>query len=87
MESKQPHKRTIQGKVINKIDACSAVILVERKVLHAKYRKIVKRFKKYTIDDKKNACQVGDFVSAVECKPVSKTKTFALKDILVKGVS
>ncbi|WP_120951649.1 30S ribosomal protein S17 [Helicobacter sp. L8] len=87
MESKQPHKRTIQGRVINKIGACSAVILVERKVLHAKYRKIVKRFKKYTIDDKKNACQVGDFVSAVECKPVSKTKTFALKDILVKGVS
>ncbi|MFC3847024.1 30S ribosomal protein S17 [Helicobacter baculiformis] len=87
METKQPHKRTIQGKVVNKIDAYSAVILVERKVLHTKYRKIVKRFKKYTIDDRQNASQVGDFISAVECKPVSKTKTFALKEILVKGVS
>ncbi|CAM2743665.1 30S ribosomal protein S17 [Helicobacter felis] len=87
METKQPHKRTIQGKVVNKIDACSAVILVERKVLHKKYRKIVKRFKKYTIDDRQNTSQVGDFVSAIECKPISKTKTFALKEILVKGVS
>ncbi|CRF51462.1 SSU ribosomal protein S17p (S11e) [Helicobacter heilmannii] len=86
MEVKQAHKRTIQGKVVRRIDARSVVILVERKVVHQKYHKIVKRFKKYTIDDRKNTAQVGDFVSAIECKPVSKTKTFALKEIVIKGV-
>ncbi|BDQ26972.1 SSU ribosomal protein S17p (S11e) [Helicobacter heilmannii] len=86
MEVKQAHKRTIQGKVVRRIDARSVVILVERKVVHQKYHKIVKRFKKYTIDDSQNKAEVGDFVSAIECKPVSKTKTFALKEIVLKGV-
>ncbi|GLH58010.1 30S ribosomal protein S17 [Helicobacter ailurogastricus] len=86
MEQKQAHKRTIQGKVVRRIDTCSVVILVERKVVHQKYHKIVKRFKKYTIDDRQNKAEVGDFVSAIECKPVSKTKTFALKEIIIKGV-
>lgn len=46
MSEKQAHKRVIQGRVISKAGDKSIVILVERKVVHAKYRKIVKRFKK-----------------------------------------
>ncbi|BCD45030.1 30S ribosomal protein S17 [Helicobacter suis] len=85
MESKQAHKRVIQGRVLRRIDARTVVILVERKVVHQKYHKIVKRFKKYTIDDVQNSAEVGDVVSAMECKPISKTKTFALKEIVSKG--
>ncbi|GAA8556277.1 30S ribosomal protein S17 [Helicobacter pylori] len=86
MNTKEPHKRLVQGKVISKFAEKSAVILVERKVVHEKYRKIVKKFKKYTIHDENNQVKVGDFVSAIECRPLSKTKPFTLKEILVVGV-
>ncbi|GAA8736131.1 30S ribosomal protein S17 [Helicobacter pylori] len=86
MNTKKPHKRLVQGKVISKFAEKSAVILVERKVVHEKYRKIVKKFKKYTIHDENNQVKVGDFVSAIECRPLSKTKPFTLKEILVVGV-
>ncbi|MFT2646332.1 30S ribosomal protein S17, partial [Helicobacter pylori] len=71
MNTKKPHKRLVQGKVISKFAEKSAVILVERKVVHEKYRKIVKKFKKYTIHDENNQVKVGDFVSAIECRPLS----------------
>ena len=43
MSEKQAHKRVIQGRVVSKAGDKSVVVLVERKVLHPKYRKIVKR--------------------------------------------
>ncbi|WP_394997811.1 30S ribosomal protein S17 [uncultured Helicobacter sp.] len=86
MSEKQAHKRVIQGRVVSKAGDKSVVVLVERKVLHPKYRKIVKRFKKYTIHDEQNAVKIGDVVSAIECRPISKSKAFRLKDIVVKGV-
>lgn len=87
MSEKQAHKRVIQGKVVSIAGNKSAVILVERKVVHSKYRKIVKRFKKYIIHDEECKSKIGDIVSAVECRPISKHKSFILKDIVLVGVS
>lgn len=84
--TKNAHKRVIQGKVISKAGDKSIVILVERKVVHAKYRKIVKRFKKYTIHDEEHKAKIGDVISAIECRPISKTKAFRFKDIITAGV-
>lgn len=86
MSENQAHKRVIQGKVISKAGHKSVVILVERRVVHAKYRKIVKRFKKYTIHDEEQNAKIGDVVSAIECRPISKTKAFKLREIVVSGV-
>ncbi len=86
MNQVQTHKRMIQGKVVSKAGDKSVVILVERKVVHPKYRKIVKRFKKYIIHDEQNKVKVGDVVSAIECKPISKRKSFNLKEIVSVGV-
>ena len=44
MSSVQPHKRIISGKVVTKAGDKSATILVERRVIHPKYRKIVKEW-------------------------------------------
>lgn len=87
MSEKQAHKRVIQGKVVSIAGNKSVVILVERKVVHPKYHKIVKRFKKYIIHDEKCSSKIGDVVSAIECKPISKHKSFTLKDIVLVGVS
>ena len=75
-------KRQIQGTVIKKAGDKTATVLVERKVLHPRYHKTVKKFKKYLIHDEKNDINVGDTVSAVECRPLSKTKSFRLLKIL-----
>jgi small subunit ribosomal protein S17 len=80
------HKREIQGVVIKQSGNKTASILVERRVLHPKYHKTVKRFKKYLIHDEKNETSKGDTVIAIECRPLSKTKSFRLKTIVAKGV-
>jgi small subunit ribosomal protein S17 len=80
------HKREIQGKVVKIAGDKSATILVERKVLHPRYHKTVKRFKKYIIHDEKSELKEGDTVLAVECRPLSKRKSFRLKKILATGV-
>jgi len=80
------YKREIQGVVIKKSGDKTASILVERKVLHPKYHKTVKRFKKYLIHDEKNELKEGDVVIAIECRPLSKRKSFRLKRIVSTGV-
>ena len=79
-------KRIIQGKVIKKAGNKTATVLVERKVVHPRYHKIVKRFKKYLVHDEKNETNVGDIITAIECRPLSKRKTFRLKEIVQAGV-
>lgn len=79
-------KREIQGIVVQKTGNKTATILVERRVVHPKYRKIVKRFKKYLVHDETNKAKIGDTILAVECRPLSKRKSFRLKDVLIVGV-
>jgi len=79
------HKREIQGTVVQIAGDKSATILVERKVLHPRYHKIIKRTKKYTIHDENNILTVDDSVVAIECRPYSKRKHFRLKTVISKG--
>ncbi|WP_281951930.1 30S ribosomal protein S17 [Nitrosophilus kaiyonis] len=80
------YKREIQGIVVKKSGDKTVSLLVERKVLHPRYHKIVKRFKKYLVHDEKNQVNVGDEIVAVECRPISKRKSFRLKRIVSTGV-
>jgi len=79
------HKREITGVVVTIAGDKSATVLVERKVLHPRYHKIVKRFKKYLIHDETNQLKVGDSVTAIECRPLSKRKKFRLGTVLKTG--
>ena len=80
------HKREIQGVVVKKSGDKTVSVLVTRSVLHPRYHKIVKRFKKYLVHDERNEVNEGDTVIAVECRPLSKTKSFRLKTIVATGV-
>lgn len=79
------HKREIQGTVVKIAGEKTASLLVERRVLHPRYHKTVRRFKKYLIHDEKGELKVGDTAVAIECRPLSKTKSFRLKTILTTG--
>ena len=48
---------------------------------HPLYKKTIRRHKKYMAHDESNECNVGDTVTVVECRPISKTKTWMLKSI------
>ncbi|ANE33504.1 30S ribosomal protein S17 [Campylobacter hyointestinalis subsp. lawsonii] len=79
-------KREIQGVVVAKAGDKTATILVERRVMHPRYHKFVKRFKKYLVHDEKNELKTGDTISAVECRPLSARKSFRLQAVLKTGV-
>ncbi len=78
-------KRQITGTVIKKAGDKTATVMVERRVLHPRYHKTVKRFKKYLVHDEKNETAMGDTVTAIECRPLSKSKNFRLLEILKRG--
>lgn len=75
-------KRKIRvGKVVsNKMDK-TATILIERRVRHPVYRRIVRRSKKVLAQDENNDCQIGDEVRIVETRPLSKRKRWRVTEI------
>lgn len=77
--------RTVQGRVVsNKMDK-SIVVAVERMVKHPIYGKFIKRTTKLHAHDETNQCNEGDVVTIRECRPLSKTKTWTLVDVVTKA--
>tara|TARA_B100001142_G_C14278843_1_gene634039 strand:- start:659 stop:916 length:258 start_codon:yes stop_codon:yes gene_type:complete len=62
----------------------SIVVSVERRVKHPVYGKFVKTTSKFVAHDEKNTCDVGDLVSIMETRPISKKKCWRLVKILEK---
>ncbi len=71
-------KRILSGKVISSNSNKTIVVEVERRVKHKLYKKIIKRSKKYHVHDENNIHNVGDNVSIIESKPISKNKTWTI---------
>ena len=77
--------RTIRGEVVSVGADKTATLRVDRRVKHPIYGKYIKKSSKFHIHDENNECGLGDQVSAIECRPISKTKSFKLKSIDVKS--
>jgi small subunit ribosomal protein S17 len=60
-------------------------VVFEYLARHAKYNKYVKRQTVLHVHDEKNESRVGDQVEVMSCRPISKTKTYRLVRIVVKG--
>ena len=73
--------RVINGTVISKAGDKSIVLRVDRHRRHPLYGKIIRRSSKIHVHDEKNEATVGDMVSAIECRPISKLKSFRLRSI------
>jgi small subunit ribosomal protein S17 len=77
--------RTVQGRVVsNKMDK-SITVVVERFVKHPIYGKFIKRSTKLHAHDENNVCNEGDTVTIRECRPLSKTQTWMLVDVVTKA--
>lgn len=84
MESNRPNKKTLVGVVLSaKMDKTVTVLLETRK-RHPLYKKFVKELSKIKAHDEKNQAAEGDLVKVLECRPISKEKTWRLTGILEK---
>jgi small subunit ribosomal protein S17 len=81
-EGRTSRKKRLVGSVVsNKMDK-TVVVRVERTVRHPRYGKVLSQAKKYKAHDAENACRVGDLVSIVESRPLSREKRWAVEEIL-----
>lgn len=71
-------ERQFEGRVVSRKNNKTAVVLVERTVLHPRYKKRFKVSKKFQVHDEKNESQVGHWVAFRECRPISKEKRWRL---------
>ena len=78
-------KRTIVGKVVSDKMDKTVVVSVVRQVRHKLYKKYIKVSKKFKAHDANNECRMGDVVRIVECRPLSKSKTWMLEEIVERG--
>ena len=67
-------KKILNGKVIKDQNDKTIVVLVKRKYIHPFFKKVITSSKKYHAHDEKNKYKIGDNVSIVESKPLSKLK-------------
>ena len=71
-------KKIIQGVVVKSLNDKTITVNVERRFMDKKYKKYVKKHKKYIVHDETNKSVAGDIVKIVECRPRSRTKRFEL---------
>ena len=78
--------RTLVGRVVSDKRAKTVTVLVERRVTHDLYGKIVGRRKKYHAHDEKGEYHLGDVVEIAEGRPISKTKSWVVTRLVQKAV-
>ena len=69
-------KRILTGKVTSSKADKTITVVVERKIMHPMYKKLVTKSKKFAAHDSENKFKVGDVVNIQECVPISKNKRF-----------
>ncbi len=83
--TEQASNRTLTGRVVsNKMDKTITVV-VERRVKHPIYGKFITRSTKVHAHDEANECQIGDTVTVQQCRPLSKTKTWRLVNVIERA--
>ena len=74
-------RRVLSGIVCSNSSSKTVVVKVERTFKHPMYKKFIRRSKKYHAHDENNSLKVGDKVSIQETKPISKKKSWIIKEV------
>ena len=85
-EKAQTNPRTVSGVVVSDRMQKGITIKVERRVKHPVYGKYVRKSSKIHAHDEENTCKIGDIVTVIECRPLSKTKTWMLQSVDVRSI-
>jgi small subunit ribosomal protein S17 len=84
-ESKTKTTRTLTGRVVSDKMTKTVTVLVERRVTHPMYGKIITLSKKYHAHDANSECHEGDVVLIEECRPISRTKAWRIAKLVEKA--
>jgi small subunit ribosomal protein S17 len=79
-------RKTRTGTVVSNAMQNTAVVAVQRRVQHPKYRKFLTRRTRYQAHDENNQCEVGDTVMITECRPLSRHKRWRVSKIVERAV-
>jgi len=71
-------KKVLKGKVVSDKSSKTIVVEVSRRFVHPKFKKVITTFKKYHAHDENNQFKIGDQVSIIESKPISKLKRWTV---------
>ena len=80
--SEQNTQRTLTGKVVSDKMEKSITVLIERRVQHPVYGKMIRRSTKLHAHDENNVAKLGDIVTIKESRPISKTKAWTLVEVV-----
>ncbi len=84
-QSTNKNTRTLVGRVVSDKRQKTVTVLVERRVKHALYGKIVAQSRKYHAHDEKGEYKAGDLVEIAEGRPISKTKSWVVIRLIEKA--
>ena len=71
--------RVLQGVVVSNKCNKTVTVMVESRVMHAKYKKYITVRKKYAAHDELNSYDIGETVNIIESRPISKTKKWVVE--------
>ena len=85
--SETTNKRTLIGRVVSDKMDKTVTVLIERRVKHPMYDKIIVRSSKYHAHNENDQAKAGDLVEIQETRPLSKTKAWVVTKLLEKAVA
>ena len=84
-ENRTTSRKTRVGKVVSDKMDKTVVVIVEDRVAHPVYKKIIKKTYRLKAHDEMNECGVGDTVKVMETRPLSKDKRWRVVEIIEKA--
>lgn len=85
MTETTPLKRTLVGKVVSDKRNKTVTVMIERRVMHPIYGKIMIKTSKYHAHDENGEYKLGDIVEITESRPISKTKSWVATRLVQKA--
>jgi len=82
MSEQAESNRVLTGQVVSDAMDKTITVVVERRVKHPLYGKFMRRSTKIHAHDDANSCHKGDWVKVEQCRPLSKTKSWRLVEIV-----
>ena len=80
-------RRRLTGTVVSNKMQKTVVVQVDRSYRHPLYGKVIRTYKRYMAHDEENTCEIGDTVTIVESRPISRHKRWVVQEILREDVS
>ncbi|MEL7061868.1 MAG: 30S ribosomal protein S17 [Acidobacteriota bacterium] len=85
VQPERGRRQTFTGTVVSDKQDKTVTVAVERTIMHRLYKRFVKRTTKFAAHDENNECQVGDRVTIVASRPLSKRKRWRVREIVERA--